>query len=123
MPDVLCFDDLDLFGRECPTELDALEQDLYHAVLEAPGSNPDDLHRGLGMRQRLNGPVDPSLRARAEAQCRRDPRVDAVRGTVTQIGGTDGAPELRLSLEVESNGQLLGLGIDVGAAEARRSTG
>ncbi len=121
MADVRCFDDLDLFGRETVNELEDVDQDLYHRLLEARGSNPDDLERGLGLRSRLSGRPDPGLRSRAEDECQRDPRVEAVRGTVVELGsGATSIP--RLELEVEVNGQLLGVGVDLAAAEAERQS-
>ena len=49
MADLLCLDDLDLFATEIDDPIGELEQDLYHRLIELPGTNPDDVNRGLGL--------------------------------------------------------------------------
>lgn len=108
MPDVKCMEDLDLFGRECDSELEALDQDLVHRTLEKAGSNVDDPDRGLGLRDRLSGPVEPGFRQIAEQEYRKDRRVDAARAYVDQ----EGTENFVLRYEIEASGETIGKAID-----------
>lgn len=97
--DLRCYDDLDLFGAECEDALEELEQDNYHRLIEAPGSNLDDPDRGLGISDVLSGVADPSLGPRAEAELRKDDRNRAVRATVSS--DTDGSYEMQIDVEAD----------------------
>lgn len=102
MVDVICFDDLDLFGRELNDPLEELRQDLYHRGIEPPGSNIDDSDRGLGLDGSLNGPVDRGLKHQIEAEFRKDDRVDAVNAEITEVDESS----YRVAIEVEPGGGL-----------------
>ena len=115
--DLVCFDDLDHFAAETTTAMEELAQDLYHRLIEQPGSNIDDPDRGLGIEDMLSGPVDPQLTHRIEAELRKDDRVDAVKATVTELGD-DGA--FRIEIEVEANEETVGLAIEADALGIRR---
>lgn len=106
MVDVVAFDDLDSFGEELDDPLEELLQDLYHRLLEPPGSNLDDPDRGLGLEDALSAAVDvATLSARIEAEFRKDDRVSASRVTITET-----APrEYLISIDVEPDVEVLGL--------------
>jgi hypothetical protein len=105
MVDVICFDDLDEFGGELDDPLEELGQDLYHRLIEPPGSNLDDPDRGLGLEERLSGPIKPSLKAEIEAELRKDDRVQAVQASITQTA----ADEYAVDIQVEANEGVLGI--------------
>jgi phage baseplate assembly protein W len=107
--DLVGFDDLDQFGSETQSALEELAQDLYHRLIETRGSNLDDPDRGLGIEDMLSGPYDPGLTQRIEAELRKDDRVDAVQATITELGD-DGA--FRIEIEVEANGETVGLALE-----------
>lgn len=106
--DALCFEDLDLFGTELDDPLLELEQDLFHRLIEAPGSNLDDLDRGLGLEEKLQGVIDPALSSQIENELRKDDRVSDARATITD----EGSNTYRISIEVAVNGKALGFSLD-----------
>lgn len=115
MADVLCFDDLDLFGRELDDPLAELEQDLVHRVYEVPGSNLDDPERGLGLRDRLNGIEDAALGPQIEAELSRDGRVDAARATRKDVS----ASSREFEVVIQVNGKQLNLDLDLAASQGK----
>lgn len=110
--DVLCYEDLDEFGRDLDDPLSELEQDIVHTVLESFGSNPDATERSIALEDALNGPVDPTLRHRIEAKLNEDPRIDAVRAEMTALG-TSG---IRIALTVQADEKELGITFETDAA-------
>ena len=60
-PDLVCADDLDLFGSETTSELENLIQDVQHVILETLGSNLDDPQRGVGIFTYLSASADKLL--------------------------------------------------------------
>lgn len=95
MVDALCLDDLDANGRELDSPLDELWQDLYHRLLEAPGSNIDDPDRGVGLEDLLSAGFDPSAGAPSQLIAQRirtdvlkDARVRDVQAFFTWDGVT-----------------------------------
>jgi hypothetical protein len=99
MADLRAFSDLDAFGEECADELEELDQDLYHRLIEPRGSNIDDPDRGLGIEDRLGGPVDASLAQDIEDEYRKDERVSAVAARVTELD----ASRYRIDIQVDVN--------------------
>ncbi len=85
IPDLVCVVDLDPFGRETTSDLESLIQDLFHLLVELPGSNPDDPDAGVGVDLYLSGTADrfATLTGQIEAQFGRDDRVDSVSASVT----------------------------------------
>ena len=55
--EIRCFEDMDQFGSETVDELENLAQDLYHRLIEDPGSNLDDPSRGMGLLNVLSAGV------------------------------------------------------------------
>jgi len=86
IPDLVCLDDLDPFGRETTTDLESLWQDVYHVLIEILGSNPDDTSRGAGVMQLLSGDVAAldRLPSRIDHALEADPRINASTTTITQ---------------------------------------
>jgi len=100
-----CFDDIALLGGELTDPLDELAQDLYHRLIETPGSNPDDPDAGLGIEDALSGVGGgTALGHRIEAELQKDSRVDACQAVVTSDG--DGA--FGISIAVQPNAEELG---------------
>lgn len=114
--DLRCYVDLDLFAAECDDPLEELEQDNFHRIVEAPGSNLDDPDRGLGISSVLSGVADRSLGPRAEAELLKDPRNRAVRARVS----SDGDGSYRMDLEVEADEGVVAMAVGFGADGVRR---
>lgn len=91
-PDLVCLDDMDPFASETTSDLQNLWQDVYHVLLQDPGSNPDDVDRGLGVVNLLSGDTSvlATLPRTAEQELLKDDRIDAVKIALVQIpvGGT-----------------------------------
>lgn len=85
IPDLVCVDDLDPFAGETTSDLQTLIQDVYHLLLEIPGSNPDDPDRGIGASTYLSGTLEnfKSLPGRIETQLGTDDRISSVSCTIT----------------------------------------
>lgn len=85
-PDAVCVDDVDPNGNETLSDLQTLAQDVYHLLLEVPGSNLDDPTRGIGVVGYLSGTsvnllTLPSL---IDGQLAKDDRIDSSQTTVVQ---------------------------------------
>lgn len=131
--DVLCLDDLDAFGTELDDPLAELLQDDYHRLIEAPGSNPDDPNRGLGLEDLLSaaiaaGPNAPSdavdlasLGPRIETELLNDDRNADVRATLSVLEQTARGTTFAIDVEIVSDQGLAGrLGITAGPDGVRR---
>ncbi len=103
--DVLCFDDLDEFGRDLDDPLEELFQDVVHMLFESFGTNCDAPARSIGLEDGLSGPTDPGLRHRIEQKLTDDPRIDAAQATLTDVG--NGITQIALTLQ--ANQQELGV--------------
>ncbi len=121
--DLVAFDDLSSFGLETTSALQELEQDLYHRLVETPGSNLDDPNRGLGIDDALSGALDRTLGARVEAEFRKDPRVDDVQARVTQLtsGGNQGG-SFRLDIDIVAGAAALNMQLTLDAVGLRRAS-
>jgi len=121
MVDALCWDDVDLFGAELDDPLEELLQDLYHRLLEAPGSNIDDKARGYGLQGKLSGGVPASKVADLisngiEAEFRKDERVTGVAVSVT----SPSTGVYQLDIQIVANESLLGIKLVSDGAGVRR---
>jgi hypothetical protein len=105
--DVVCFDDLDEFGRDLDDPLEELMQDVVHMLFESFGTNPDAIGRSIGLDDALSGPADPNLRRRIEQKLAADPRIFAAQATISKI--EDGRYQIDLKLQV--NQQELGVSL------------
>jgi hypothetical protein len=101
--DVVCFDDLDLQGAEMDDPVAELEQDCYHRLIEMPGSNPDDVTRGLGLISLLSGPIDNSLGSKIDAELRKDDRVESTAVTITETG----TGEYKIEIQIQPEGSIV----------------
>lgn len=106
-PDLVCEFDLDLFAGETTSDLQSLEQDVLHMLLEAPGSNLDDLTRGIGVVDMLGGPVADlaTVPHRIEAALAKDDRIDSSTVTIRR----DADDTIRLTLVIVVGADVLGL--------------
>ncbi len=131
--DLLCVDDLDQFGGELDDPIAELAQDNYHRLIEAPGSNPDDPNRGLGLEDLLSasiaaGPTAPSdavdlalLGPRIETELLNDDRNADVRATVSVLEQSQRGTTFAVDIEiVTDDGVLTGLGLEMGPDGVRR---
>lgn len=114
MPEIRCFEDMDQFGAETRDELEDLAQDLYHRLIEPRGSNLDDPDRGLGIEERLSGPVDPTLPSDIERELAKDERVDRVSARITELE----AGRFRVDIQVIADEQEIGLTLETDASGA-----
>jgi hypothetical protein len=104
--DLVCTDDLDPNGAETTSDLQALAQDLYHLIIETPGSNLADPTGGLGIEGILSGPAANVRRALAQfdAQIGTDPRVA---NSVTTVTSDANGQPLSANIEILPIGSLL----------------
>lgn len=102
-PDVVCFDDVDTMGEECTSELQVLEQDVYHVIDEDLGSNPDDEERGIGISNYLSGTESDlqALPSIIDAQLKEDDRIDDSTTTVTL--NDDGKYSIDIAISVSGS--------------------
>lgn len=110
MADVLCFEDLDQFGTDIDDPIAELEQDVFHILIETPGSNIDDPDRGLGLEDALSGEYDPKHPALIAAGLEKDPRIDAARCVITPREG--GEYEIDISIDVNEQELQISLQFD-----------
>lgn len=121
MVDALCLDDLDLFGGEIDDPLEELAQDLYHRIIEAPGSNLDDPARGFGIEGRLSGAgragtLTTSIQHGLEAELRKDDRVHDAKATIT----TPAPGEYRIDIQIVADEGALGITLVKDGSGVRR---
>lgn len=104
--DLRCLDDMSLFADETTSELEELEQDAYHVLIETLGSNLDDVTRGLGLDDVLSDDEANlvSVPGLAEHQVQLDDRVVAAKATLTK--DEDGNP--RLEVQIQPTDDTLG---------------
>jgi len=125
IPDLVCTDDLDLFIGETTSDLQTLDQDVLHIVIETLGSNIDDVNRGVGLPRLLSGTEDQLAAATAhvDAQLQKDDRIDASQTTLTKLppGSTlpDGTPLPKggysVDIQIVAAGAVLGVGFTFNA--------
>ena len=118
-PDLVCDDDLDPNAGEVANDLQALEQDVLHMLLERPGENIDDLSRGVGLVGMLSGTTADLAKvpARVEAGLLKDDRVTSCRTVISSPSG--GA--YRIDITIETPAGVLGLAYSYDAVGGLRS--
>ena len=112
MADVVCYEDLDEFGRDLDDPVEELEQDIVHMLLESYGTNISDPERSIGLEDALSGSADRGLRHRIETKLTQDPRIDAAECTLTD----EGSGVVRVQLRIQANGDELGIELTYDAA-------
>jgi hypothetical protein len=107
VPDVVCYLDVDAFGRETASDLETLAQDVFHRLLETPGSNIDDPSLGIGVEEMLSGGLEQldQVTRRIDQQLAEDPRIDAVTSTLTK----DAQGVYTLGISIQASGTVTGL--------------
>jgi hypothetical protein len=93
------FDDADPLAAETTSELQNLIQDCYHWLLCAPGGNLDDLTRGVGILNYLNGTTQDlvGLPGAIEQDFVKDPRITACSANV--VKESDGSFTIAIQVE------------------------
>jgi hypothetical protein len=121
VPDVVCLDDLDAFGRETESDLQTLWQDVYHMLKEVLGSNIDDVSRGIGVDQLLSGSTFPlkTIAARIDQGLAVDDRIDASSTKVETM--PDGG--FRIDIEISVGAATAGLAYSYSAASGLKVLG
>ena len=104
--DLRCLEDMSRFGDECADELEELEQDAYHLLIQTTGTNLDDLERGLAVDDTLSDSTEvlSSLPSKCEAELGKDDRVGSVSAVLTE--DEDGNP--RLEIKIAPTDETLG---------------
>lgn len=109
--DLDCFDDITPFADELDDPLAELVQDVYHILIEAPGSNIDDPARGIGIVDRLSRAVDQTLASHIDAELEKDDRIDVSQTVIADRGG--GRFEIAISIHYDD--QVLDLAFSLDA--------
>lgn len=110
--DVVCVLDVDAFGRETTSNLQSLEQDVFHRLIETPGSNPDDPTLGIGVEEMLSGasPVLAHITRNINQQLANNPRIDSVSSTLTKgVDDENGNATYDLGISMVVDGTVTGL--------------
>lgn len=97
--DIRCLDDMTLFADECESELEELEQDVYHVLIQELGSNLDDPNRGLGLDDLLSSDdsVLNGIASRAEIEvASRDDRIASTSAQLVRDENDDPRLELQI---------------------------
>jgi hypothetical protein len=107
--DLVCLDDADQFASETTSDLQSLLQDIYHVLVELPGSNPDDPTRGVGINQYLSGTSVQlnTIPGVIEDQLTQDPRIDGCTASVQQQ--SSGPFPWLVFIDVQVDGSVIGL--------------
>lgn len=86
MSDIACEDDMDLFGSDTKSELQEIQQDAWHTMIDEPGDNLDDLDAGLGLEDELSKDAATlnGVEARTEVALAVDDRIAGVKATLTK---------------------------------------
>jgi phage baseplate assembly protein W len=111
-----CWDDLSLFDRDLTDPVEVLAQDVYHILIEPPGSNIDDPDRGIGIPDLLSAPSDPTLAHRIDSQVQRDDRVSSCQTTISE----NSPGVLRVDLHIDTSGGAIDLAFQNDAEGFRR---
>ncbi len=101
-----CLEDMSAFADECVDDLEEIEQDVYHVLVERTGTNLDDLERGLAVDDMLSDSttVLDGLPTKTEAELGKDDRISAVACKLTT--DADGNP--RLEVTIQPTDEVLG---------------
>ena len=119
-PDALCFDDVDALGRETTSDLQTLVQDVYHSLIEDPGSNIDcnvnGVTRGVGIYGLLSSSAtDPlqSIERRVATGLLQDERISTCQ--VSIIAPTSPEEPYGINLTIGVGTLVLGLSFSFSA--------
>lgn len=111
--DLKGYEDLDEFASETDDPLVELSQDVYHRMIESFGSNLDvPADASLGLEDVLHGDLEAVQPQIIEAGLRLDPRIDAAKVTITEVGdgaSATGAKTVRADVQIVANGKELGI--------------
>jgi len=111
MSDLRWLDDMDPFAAETESELEELEQNVYHVIEQDKGSNLDCPNRGLGAASATSKALPSGLAAQAENEIEQlDDRIDSCTAELTTAD--DGS--VTLDLDVRVDGDVLDIGVPIG---------
>lgn len=116
MSDLLCLDDLDALAREVDART-AYIQDMYHRLIERPGSNLDDPDRGLGVTGWLSEEYNEGWAAQVAAECKKDDRTLDASATVERVDG-----HVSISLQLTTDDEVIALLVAIDAASGAQLT-
>lgn len=111
-PDLVFLADMTPLALETTSDLQNLEQDVMHILEETPGSNLDDLTRGVGLDYWLGGTVNDFAKVAStiDAQLEKDPRIESSTTTITTTTNGNGGTSYSISIYVEVAGSVVPLG-------------
>jgi hypothetical protein len=110
--DVVCYDDLDEFGRDLDDPVTELEQDIVHMLLESYRTNIDAFERSIGLGDALSGAANAGLKHTVETKLCDDPRIDAAQATFTQVD----SQTIRIDLLIQADSLELGIALTYDSA-------
>ncbi len=110
--DVVCYDDLDEFGRDLDDPVTELEQDIVHMLLESYRTNIDAFERSIGLEDAMSGTDNAGLRHTIETKLCDDPRIDAAKATFTQVDATT----ILINLLIQADSLELGIALTFDSA-------
>ena len=110
--DLVLVDDMDPLALQTTSDIQNLEQDVMHILDEAPGSNLDDMTRGVGLDFWLGGTAAEfdSLASTIDTQLEKDPRIQSSTTTITKATNGNGGVSYMIAIQVEVSGAVLPLG-------------
>lgn len=108
--DLLCIEDFDPLGREVGAR-DAYIQDIYHSLLEEPGTNFDMPSRGLGLMGWLSAAYSDQWPRLIEQDCKRNELTTEAVCTITQA--SDGSLKIFVTLQIDGAAIALEIALDV----------
>ncbi len=83
--------DLDPSGAETDSDLESLEQDVFHVIVQTLGSNVADPHKGVGALNYLSGPTTKlaGMPAIIDAQLKSMTRITSSKTTLAPVPGSN----------------------------------
>lgn len=112
--DIVCIDDCDPLMSETTSDLQNLEQDVRHILMETLGSNLDDVNRGIGVDSLLSSSTAPlqTLAKNLDSQLTKDDRIQSSNSNVID----NGSGSFTLNVTVAVAGKVTGLAFAFDAA-------
>ena len=94
-------------------------QDVYHILIEEPGSNPDDETRGIGIDNLIGGTATNLIAAAStiDAQLETDDRIDSSSTTITLLNPNtvQSGATYQIAVTIVVDGSVVPLNFSYGA--------